>query len=498
MFNGLLELDEATDSRLEAERAQQLQHPSGLGPDDLVTIVRVGSSVQPAKSPPLTTSHHLVLGLALTSPSAFLDYYGAVGELQLSTNRRLPPAQRRQLVRAVLRVFNSFLGVDHSVEISSSGLQTTAGDSEWEQLRLSSLLRYLRGPFPLFGHSPPVFPAATTVITVTSPLTRSDIEFVAHNHDVSNDLCDALARMLLLSLDAAGLVSFLDEFEHKFPGLFQRITELLPPSSELVDVVAFYAEHHWQFFPDDLQSAVVVANYYIDNKKLEKLAKFVPLLRSAVWDDPLSAVTLARVAVAECRFTDALHFLNAASFVAGNDTRPVARVLGELRRRLGLDDFGEVLVGFLDGRESAGGRSQAALPRSEASIDSIGCDSPDEFFLFDPGVAADAAWSAEMARAPLAWGLELAIAKTATAARGVRDALHAGDTALAAKLFTAALKSGTATADDCVAIFAAVITDALAIQDVWLAAEPRDAGPAERNAVAFARGLAIAFTRARR
>jgi hypothetical protein len=155
-----------------------------------------------------------------------------------------------------------------------------------------------------------------SVVASPSRPTRADIDFVARNHDVSNDLCDALARMLLLGLDAAGLVSFLDEFEHKFPGIFQRITELLPPTSELADVVAFYAEHHWQFFPDDLQSAVVVANYYIDTMKFGKVAKFVPLLRSALWDDPL-----ARVAVAQAWFGDALHFLNAALFV---HAQPVA------------------------------------------------------------------------------------------------------------------------------------------------------------------------------
>jgi hypothetical protein len=270
---------------------------------------------------------------------------------------------------------------------------------------------------------------------------------------------------------------------------------LLPPTSELADVVAFYAEHHWQFFPDDLHSAIVVANYYIDSMKLGKVAKFVPLLRSALWDDPLAAVTLARVAVAEARFGDALHFLNAASFV---DAQPVARVLGELRRRLGNDEFEQLVCAFLAGRESVGAGGEAPRTPPETSIDSIGCDSPDEFFLFDPGVAADATWPVEMARAPLAWGLEAAIAETASPARDVRAALHTGDSGLAAKLFTTALKSGTVTADDCVAVFAAVITGELPMQDVWLAAEPRDAGPAERNAVAFTRGLAIAITRARR
>jgi cephalosporin hydroxylase len=99
---------------------------------------------------------------------------------------------------------------------------------------------------------------------------------------------------------------------------------------------------------------------------------------------------------------------------------------------------------------------------------------------------------------PLTWGLKVAIAETASPARDVRAALHTGDSMLAETLFTAALKGGTATAGDYVAVFAAVITGVLSMQEVWLAAEPRDPGPAERNAVAFTRGLTIAITRARR
>jgi hypothetical protein len=70
-------------------------------------------------------------------------------------------------------------------------------------------------------------------------------------------------------------------------------------------------------------------------------------------------------------------------------------VIHEAYIRLGRDQFVLVVETFLEGRPLADVHGFQTAPKREYSNESIDCDSPDEFFLYDPGVIESAGVSEE-------------------------------------------------------------------------------------------------------
>jgi hypothetical protein len=522
MLAELTELDETTDPSITSARDEAIHAcHGGLGPDDLVSVERSGGSSR-------TLSHHFVVGLILDSVTVFLDYYSRIGELQLEQNSRLCGSGRQQLIRAILRSYNSFTGRDYSIEVSASGVNSNISDNVefWRQLKFSCVLRYYRCHLPLFGS---LFGGcismsfSTNLIAIEGGLTREDVDFIAMNHEISNDFLDAFVRLILLSLEISDFVNFLEMFEHKFPSFFCRIAEFLPARPDILDAVYFYAEHHWKFFPDDLSSALLITNYYVNQGTPEKCKPFVPLLMSSVWDDPRCGITLARLVSAEGRHGSAFLFLNESGFAAwpmipdfvglsGSEKRLLKTpfvgayselfdAIREIYEGIGREQFELLYEKFIEGR-SVQDFAATAAPAS-LCIDGLACDSPDEFFLFDPGIQEDASVSEEKAFAPLSSIFQEAIrgvvnfvathaklvgkrlALTNDPTRNLTVAVRMKDGGLARSVFASMIRGRTAGFVDYGLMYRAAMMGIVDVNDVASAPVPQGLNQGQRNALLF-------------
>jgi hypothetical protein len=522
MLAELTELDEVADPSIASARDEELGTcRGGLGPDDLVSVERSSGSSR-------TISYHFVVGLLLDSVTVFLDYYSRIGELQLEQNSHHCGSVRQQLVRATLRSYNSFTGRDYFIEVSASGVKSTVADDgeSWRQLKFSCILRYYRCHLPLFGSlfgGCILYSSHTNLIPVEGGLTREDLEFIAMNHEISNDFLDALVRLILLSLEVSDFVTFLELFEHKFPGFFCRIAEFLPARPDILDAVYFYAEHHWKFFPDDLSAALLITNYYVNQGTPEKCKAFVPLLMSSVWDDPRCGITLGRIVSAEGRHGSAFLFLNESGFagwpipdelpgLSGSEKRLVKApfvgpfsdlfdAIRDIYDGIGREQFELLYEKFVESR-SVQDYVSKAVP-SELCVDGLACDSPDEFFLYDPGITEDAAVSEDQAFAPLSeifqdvmrsvvsvvtthaklHGKRLSLTTDPT--RNLTVAVRMKDGNLARAIFGAMVRSRTAGFVDYALMYRASMMGIVSVTEVVNSAHPQGLNQSQRNALLF-------------
>ena len=408
-------LNETEAETFEKQRLHEiLNDRNSLGPDDMVRIEKL----EVGCAEPVTSSHH-VIGIEMDSPDAFSKYYQQIGSLVTQQNQR-PGNRQRKLVSGRYNCFNSFQQIDAVVEITEDGeVVSTYEESapDWRELRLSCILRYYRARFPVvscvFGGEP-VFAKYLNVVPVRATLAREDIDFIRDNHPVSNEFLEAFARLLVVSLDTAGLVSFIEDVEHKLPQILPVLVSLLPPSVPILEALYFYAEHHWSFFPDDVAMACMVANHYVNNGKAEDTHKFVPLLSSVIWDVPAAGITLARICCAEKKYRDAFEYLNAAAYSTSWPVRapeddmistPEKRLLRtpmtgpysdyfdailELYSAIGRDKFLELVQQFGTSRDTSS-LSFATQPKQPFCQQELNSTLPDELFLYDPGIAEDPA-----------------------------------------------------------------------------------------------------------
>jgi hypothetical protein len=230
--------------------------------------------------------------------------------------------------------------------------------------------------------------------------------------------------------------------------------------------------------------------------------------------------------LAEEKHASAFLFLNAAAFATSWPVLPefstlsgpekrilrsplvgpyheMVDVIQEIYDRLGRDGFLLLYEAFLLDRARPGVESLQTCEAISVCLDSFGCASPDEFFLYDPGVGEEAAVSEEKSYAPFSEmfedmiraatnlitthekliGGKLPITNDPT--RNLTVAVRMGNGELARLVFAAILRAKTAGVVDYALMYKAAMMGIVDVEIVVKAPIPQGINQAQKNVLLF-------------
>jgi hypothetical protein len=311
---------EIVGANLAAQRERDLadDHP-GLGPEDLVSLTKQENSF--FFRPRIGHSYHHISGLSVGSEAVFAAYFAEVVQ-------RSPPAARYTIVHGKLFSYNSFQrrdvvisaknpGTCSATTVNAKGRQTSVRPRVWTQLRISTMLRFFRGPQPL--HSlllgSPVQTTLNVVCSWDPKLTVKDFTFIAKNHPVSDELQFSLACSLFACATTKEIREFLERWHAKYDQVFRWLATFITGSGQLC---AFFAPVFEANCPaDTMHGAIALVSFWLVTGDIEKCDQVVPLLRTSIQAEPVCGITLARICLARRERAKALVYLNASGCSKG-------------------------------------------------------------------------------------------------------------------------------------------------------------------------------------
>ena len=266
MASTIEDLYETTSKSMLKERKLQLQKNIGLGPDDLVVIIKQEKNL--VLSEGIQKSfYHCICGLKMDSPAAFPAYFADL----LSRQEKGALTKKFMIKKGRCYVLDSFTNRELVINIQNNGscqfklyredqVEEKIDEVAWRNIQLSSALRFYRGSqpliFALFGSNP--VSNSITRVFFPSALTMEDFVYIAEHHPVNDELQSAVAGALLLSLPADKIISFLDEYGEHFPTLCSHIMRYVPIDHPFATKLVPVLNKHYSQFPDDLEIAIAL------------------------------------------------------------------------------------------------------------------------------------------------------------------------------------------------------------------------------------------------
>ena len=499
-------LDESDAENFEGQRLQEISGmKNGLGPDDMVRLEKIEHSTQKT----MVTYHH-VIGLEMNSPTDFVSYCEQISESNKS---------KYKVIRGTINCINSFRQTDTFINPSEPP------DCDWNELRMSCILRYYRARFPavtcVFGGEP-IFTKCLNLVPLASTVTRNDLEFVVKNHPLSNEFFEALGRLMIVSLETKDLVRFICDFWHKISHVLPIILSLLSPNHKILNAIYIQIENHLVSFPDDVTMACILINHYISSGRVSECGKLIPLLLSVVWDVPLAGIALARVCIAEQKYADAFEYLNAVAYSVGwpvkiseDDmsmtekrllrtplTGPYSDyydVIAELYSAVGSEKVQKMVQEFDESRDISDNTQFVTRPSHQFCVEEF---EGSEKFLYDPGITEDAAICGKR-QTPFARPFQdmikavvgsitkherLCVRRTAIANDATGNlvtAIKQKDAKMIKQIFDYAKKSCTITFVDFVLVYKAASMGLFNVDDIIHTHSPSSITPTQRSCLLF-------------
>ena len=299
---------------------------NGLGPDDLISITKEESGFFFSYK----TSHfyHFINGLQIDSPAIFCAYFSdIIHQYQKSTKNKSSFSQNFKITKGRIFSYNSFSKRDVVIAVSNPGQcesKTVNSEDEevpvseecWNQLRISTLLRFYRGSQPLHNCIFETHPFVTpTLVSYTGgKLTIDDFNYIDQHHQISDELQTSLSFALLCSLSFSKVKQFVQKHISKYPLLLSNLIHLIPKTTVFGEY--FYntlVKSIYQMMPDDVEIAINLALFHLDHGNMNESLHFVPLLKASIVSNPKSGACLSRICIAHKKYHESLIFLNATA-----------------------------------------------------------------------------------------------------------------------------------------------------------------------------------------
>jgi hypothetical protein len=127
---------------------------------------------------------------------------------------------------------------------------------------------------------------------------------------MSDDLQFALTCILLVFLRKEEIEEFLERYADQYDLLFIYLMRILPITTVSTEIIIPFIEKAWHRDCDDISLATILFNYYLSSGQDVQCQHIIPLLKSAVSSYPLAGVTLAKLALKQKDYSQALIYLN--------------------------------------------------------------------------------------------------------------------------------------------------------------------------------------------
>ena len=287
----------------------------GLGPDDLVCVEKQEKAF--LQSPIIVFYYHHICGMNLNNINSFSKYFQELIKKQ-EKGSYLPFSKTYTITKGRLFVFNCFTKSDVCIVAlpkqdnckitNQKKEEIELTDELSRQIKISIALRYYRTSQPLlyaiFG-SRFINSYALRVFKLEYDLTYDDFCYAVENLSISDDLMAALSLGILISLNTQQATAFLFNYQNKIPGIFNHLSHFIPPHSIFYSVFHPLLEDHYFTYCDDLETAISLFNYYIDNNMVKNCSKLFPLIFGSMLSHPLCSISLAKYSLCQALMHEA-------------------------------------------------------------------------------------------------------------------------------------------------------------------------------------------------
>lgn len=331
-LSGLVEINDD----LLAERQNIIREDLiGLGPPELICLHKY-------QVKNTFTSYHHVCGFPMGGENEILEYFSL---LLKSRPKRFFGKVRYDISESQFCIWNSFLHYDVRVIVKDKNIKSITirtpseyGNdnsnkgknknkipkkmtaSSWNELRLSSMLRFWMSPSPIFRsiyNYPYKYSPALRLITPPN-FSDDDIRYIVDNHKASPELEAALACYLIsTSSNIKKLKQLLtDIILPNFPRVICHFVSLFPHSCSpnLSKEFTILSNFAYQRMVDDVYLAFSSVNFAIEMNDISMCSSAIPILLNSLWASPEACCGMAKIAVYRGSASDALYFANAACF----------------------------------------------------------------------------------------------------------------------------------------------------------------------------------------
>lgn len=319
-------LHEISGTNLIKKRRKMLSRkPLGLGPEDLVVLDKETKSFFSSKE--INSFYHFLVGRKFDSPESFRQYFMEL----IKRQEHHSLLDKIEIVKGYLYSWNSFThrdilitssptGATEAHAISSSNEEIEISKEDWYQLQLSNSLRFYFGSQPLLYSFFGTIPHKSQALKIfpVDNLTFNDFNYIIAHHHPSEELYMGISSGMLFSLCFDEIFAFLSKYGPSHPRIFTSFCRYIFPKSKLAPPLFELVESHIFAYPDDLETALYLAKYYIETEQYERcISNLCPLssiLKSSIPFHPQAAIICARYCISASLFSDAFCYLNASTF----------------------------------------------------------------------------------------------------------------------------------------------------------------------------------------
>ena len=286
---------------------------TGLGPPDLVILKKIGQSSGSEE----VSSHHIE-GLGVSSPSTFPLYFSRIIQ-------NVKPGKNMKIVEGLYCCWNSFANVDVRIKVTNPGSSFFSfvspsnekykiSELTWRELSICSKLRFWRGATPLFASLFDLNSMTPPCLSYITPATidPEDLRFAVNAHPRSYELEVAIAQALFGINKHSLFFELVMEFSQILPNILSRIFFYCPQKSPIYERLLSIIDKVYYLSIDNIIFAFAMITLRLNNQDVKSTFQFIPILQSALWNEPLAGIALAKVCIALDRSEDALYFLNAS------------------------------------------------------------------------------------------------------------------------------------------------------------------------------------------
>ena len=276
------------------------------------------------------TSYHHVCGFPMGSENSVLEYFN----LLLKTRpKKFLGKVRYEISESQFCIWNSFSHYDVCVDIKEKNIKsitikaptnnsvpTQMNPTAWNELKLSSMLRYWMAPTPLFRsiYNYPYKNSFALRLLTPPNFSDEDLQYIVSNHSPNPELEASLACYLISTSNNLKKLKQLlsDIILPKLPRVFCHFISFFPHSfsSNLSREFSLLSNFAYQQMADDIYLAFTSVNYAIEMNDITMCNSSIPILFNSIWSSPEACCGMAKIAVYRGSASDALYYANAACF----------------------------------------------------------------------------------------------------------------------------------------------------------------------------------------
>lgn len=307
----------------------------GLGPPELICLYKYQVKNK-------FTSYHHVCGFPMGSEESIQEYFNS---LLKTRPKKFLGKVRYEISESQFCIWNSFLHYDVRVDVKDKGIKsitirtpsdysgktrnqkvrnttipTEMNSKAWNELKLSSMLRFWMSPNPIFRsiYNYPYKNSSALRLLTPPNFSDDELRYIVTHHDPSPELEAALASYLISTSNSLKKLKQLltNIVLPKLPRVFCHFISFFPHSfssnlSREFSLISNFAYHQ---MADDIFLAFSSVNFAIEMNDITMCNSAIPILFNSLWASPEACCGMAKVAIYRGSASDAIYFANAACY----------------------------------------------------------------------------------------------------------------------------------------------------------------------------------------